>query len=101
MRKPMNKTTYKEFEKVINETENYSFEYSDDKVHVFYDYRHGEQVPSSYSIRQPLFTISLIKAFEIIAPYGYRFVGMKQLKDFSKIEQISLDLSNTPICFRE
>lgn len=92
--------TYKEFEKVINENEGFTFEYFPNGLTVFYNYKKDSEQWGENTVREPLFTISTIKAFSIISPYGFRLTYMKQMKGFKVVESAALKLSNTPIHMR-
>lgn len=89
--------TYDEFESFIDGVERYTYEYSNNDLHVFYDYGTNEKTGDLIPVRQPLFSISLLKAFVIVAPYGYRLTQAKAMIDFNKVEKMAIELSRTPI----
>lgn len=92
--------TYKEFEKVINEAEHYTFEYSEKQVHIFYNSTDPVERWTAETIRQPLFSISLLEANQIVAPYGFRLTNTKNMRDFNKVEQAAITLARTLLPYR-
>lgn len=92
-----NFVTYKEFESFLDSVDRYTYEYSNNNLHVFYDYGSNEINGKIIPVREPLFTISLIDAFSIIAPYGFRLTQAKTMLNFNEIEKKVIDLSRTPI----
>lgn len=92
-----NFVTYTQFEQLIKNQKNYSFEYTNNSLFVFYDYGQNDKTQEQLSIRQPLFKIDLLDAFCIVAPYGYRLINAKKMHGFNEIAAKALELSNTPI----
>lgn len=90
--------TYKEFENLLKQQENFSYEYSNNQLHVFYSYQRNSK--ESNTLREPLFTISRKEVCGLIAPHGHRLTRMKEMKGYDKIAQAALDLANTPTFWR-
>lgn len=93
--------TYDDFEKYMTGLKNYTYEYTNDSLHIFYDYDKKEKIANNtITMREPLFTINLSRAFSIVTPYGYRFTQAKQMKGFDELESKAITLSRTPIYMR-
>lgn len=89
--------TYDEFDKFIDSIERYTYEYSNNDLHVFYDYGQNDKDGNLIPVRQPLFSISLLSAFSIVTPYGYRLTQAKTMNGFNEVEKMVIELSRTPI----
>lgn len=89
--------TYKELEGYIENLPRYTYEYSNLQLHIFYDYGVNEKNQVARPVRQPLFSISLVNAFQIVSPYGYRLIQAKTMEGFNELVSKVLALSRTPI----
>ncbi|MGX7211732.1 hypothetical protein [Enterococcus innesii] len=93
--------TYADFEKEIAKYPNFSFEYMANKLQIFYDFLDKGFDRDTNYMRQPIFTIDLNRAFDLVTPYGYRLTALKRAADYNHVSDIVLKLSNTPIYYRK
>lgn len=93
--------TYKQFEEVVNQTDNYSFEYGNNSLYVFFNYYKEEDRWINNSIRIRLFTISLNVYSSFVTPFGFRLTQLKEQCEYNKIAEAVVKLSRTPISMRK
>lgn len=92
--------TYKQFEEVVNQTDNYSFEYGNNSLSVFYDYYKKDDRWINNSIRTRLFNISLNVYSSFVTPFGFRLTQLKEQREYNKIADAVVKLSRTPLSMR-
>lgn len=99
MKKVKKFMTYEQFFKEISKVENFSTEIMGDRIQVFFNFDKDIKRETNYS-REPIFTIGMQKAFEIVTPFGYRFIQFKSVRGFNDVSELALNLSRTPIELR-
>lgn len=92
--------TYKEFIERINRISNFSIVCNYGDISIFYDFDSDIYDKNKNYMRMPIFSVSTQKPYEITAPSGYRFVQFKAIPNLSKVEELAIKLSKTPLIFR-
>lgn len=93
--------TYEAFRLEMQKYPQFSFQTTSESVQVYYDYKGDGLAQDKNYNRQLLFSVSTIRAFAIVAPYGYRLITNKKSKDYNRVALLALQLANTPIYYRK